>query len=156
MITRNKTTKRKRARKMLASYINPDGTRKETSIEARVRKILENMGLFFVAEKAFTWKNKTRYFDFWVTDGLTYSVLIECDGDYFHATAYKEGECKRSELTKLQKKNVRNDEFKNQMAMAKGIPLLRFTEGEIKRNAAAVKDRIAALIDSQTRSNSGA
>lgn len=146
-----RSARRKRAIKNLRSYVNRDGSRKVTSIEARVRGILEGLGVFFVPEKEVFWKGKRRIFDFWVTDGVNYSLLIECDGDYFHANAYKEGEAKRSELTRLQKRNLRNDAFKNKMAAAKGIPLLRLTESDIKRNAAAVRDRIAAEIESQSR-----
>lgn len=151
-VTRTRrSVRRKRAIKNLRSYVNRDGSRRVTSIEARVRSILEDLGVFFVPEKEMFWKGKRRIFDFWVTDGVNYSLLIECDGDYFHANAYKEGAAKRSKLTKLQKRNLRNDAFKNKMAAAKGIPLLRLTESDIKRNAAAVRDRIAAEIESQLR-----
>jgi len=66
------------------------------------------------------------------------SFCIECDGSYWHAEAYQEGDQKYSELTKIQKKNLRNDKFKNMMMHELGIPLLRFSETDIKRNISIV------------------
>ncbi len=141
-----RSVRRRRAIRNLAGFVNRDGSRKVTSIESRVASILDSAGLYYVPEKEMFWKGKRRIFDFWVTDGLNYSLLIECDGDYFHANAYKEGSVPRSKLTRLQKRNVRNDEFKDRMAQAKGVPLLRLTESEIKRDGAGVRDKILAAV----------
>lgn len=143
---KHKTVAKKRAIANLKSYINEDGTRKKTSIELKVEKVLDSLGVYYTAEKEFFWKGKKRIFDFFVTDGLNYSFLIEADGDYYHATEYKEGIVPKSKLTKLQKKNLRNDEFKNSMAQGLGIPLLRFTETEIKRSISTVREKIKKMI----------
>ncbi|HQM97378.1 MAG TPA: hypothetical protein PK705_10270 [Clostridia bacterium] len=137
--------RKERAIKTLASYRNADGTQKETGIERRMRVLLDSMGLYYIQEKAFSLNGKTRIFDFYVTTG-TMSFCIECDGDYWHATAYQEGDQKYSELSKLQKKNLRNDKLKNNMMKELGIPLLRFTETDVTRNIDYVKRRIELLL----------
>jgi very-short-patch-repair endonuclease len=144
---RKKTYKQRKARaiKTLKQYRNPDGTQKETGIERRMRVLLDSMGLYYIQEKAFSWKGKTRIFDFYITTG-TMSFCIECDGSYWHAEAYQEGDQKYSELTKIQKKNLRNDKFKNMMMHELGIPLLRFSETDIKRNIKYVEERIKLLL----------
>jgi G:T-mismatch repair DNA endonuclease (very short patch repair protein) len=136
---RKKTYKQRKAKaiKNLAQYKNSDETQKETGIERRMRVLLDSMGLYYIQEKAFSWKGKTRIFDFYITTG-TMSFCIECDGSYWHAEAYQEGDQKYSELTKIQKKNLRNDKFKNMMMHELGIPLLRFSETDIKRNISIV------------------
>jgi len=145
-IKRTYKQRKRRAIKTLKQYRNPDGTQKETSIERRIRVLLDSMGLYYVQEKKLTWKNKNRYFDFFVTDGLNYSFLIENDGDYWHATEYTEGIMKYKDLTAVQKKNLRNDKFKTNMAKELGIPLLRFTESEIKNNINYCKECILQMI----------
>lgn len=144
---RKKTYKQRKAKaiKTLKQYRNPDGTQKETGIERRMRVLLDSMGLYYIQEKAFSLNGKTRIFDFYITTG-TMSFCIECDGDYWHATAYQEGDQKYSELSKLQKKNLRNDKLKNNMMKELGIPLLRFTETDIKRNIKYVEERIKLLL----------
>ena len=144
---RKKTYKQRKAKaiKTLKQYRNPDGTQKETGIERRMRVLLDSMGLYYIQEKAFSLNGKTRIFDFYVTTG-TMSFCIECDGDYWHATAYQEGDQKYSELSKLQKKNLRNDKLKNNMMHELGIPLLRFSETDIKRNIKYVEERIKLLL----------
>jgi very-short-patch-repair endonuclease len=144
---RKKTYKQRKAKaiKTLKQYRNPDGTQKETGIERRMRVLLDSMGLYYIQEKAFSLNGKTRIFDFYVTTG-TMSFCIECDGNYWHATAYQEGDQKYSELSKLQKKNLRNDKLKNNMMHELGIPLLRFSETDIKRNIKYVEERIKLLL----------
>ena len=147
MLGRKETAKarfkkrKERAIKTLASYRNPDGSQKENSIEKKIRLLLDSMGLYYTQEKKFTYKGKTKVFDFYITNGIT-CLCIEADGDYWHARAYQEGEQKYSELTKIQKKNLRNDKFKTLMMQELGIPLLRFSEKDIKTNINLIKDKI--------------
>jgi very-short-patch-repair endonuclease len=131
-----------KAIKNLQQYKNADGTQKENSIERRVRVLLDSMGLYYIQEKIFIYKGRAKKFDFYVTDGINYTFCIECDGDYYHASAYQEGDQKYSDLTKIQRKNLRNDKFKNNMLKELGIPLLRFKEKDIKNNIDLVKEQI--------------
>jgi len=135
-----------KAIKNLSRYKNSDGTQKENKIEKRIRELLDEMGLYYQQEKSFVWNGKMKCFDFFVTNGLM-SFCIECDGDYWHATAYQEGDQKYADLTKIQKRNLRNDKFKNLMMSEMGIPLLRFTEYDIHHNIDSVQERIKSLIN---------
>ena len=135
-----------RAIKSLAQYKNEDGTQKENSIERRVRVLLDSMGVYYEQEKRLTWKGKVKYFDFYITDGLN-SFVIECHGTYWHALEWHEGLKKKMELTKLQRKNLRNDKFKAQMVQALGIPLLCLWEDEIKTNIESVKTKILEMLN---------
>jgi len=143
---RNFLSRKKKAIAQLKLYRNKDGTQKENKIEKKVRELLDSMGLRYEQEKPFIYKGKKRIFDFYVNTGLM-SFCIECDGDYWHATDYQEGEKKYSELTKIQRKNLRNDKFKNLMMHELGIPLLRFSETEIKRDINYIEERIKNLIN---------
>jgi len=134
-----------RAIKNLAQYKNEDGTQKENSIERRIRVLLDSMGLYYEQEKRLTWKGKTRYFDFYITDGLN-RFIIEAMGKYWHAFEYHEGLKKKMELTKLQRKNLRNDKFKAQMTQALGIPVLYLWEDEIKNNIESIKTKILTML----------
>lgn len=143
-----RSVKKKRAIKTLNSYKNKDGTRKQTSIENRFAKILDLLGIHYTAEYGLYYKNKYRVYDFYITNGQ-WAFLAEVDGSYWHAQSYKDGEKSYSELTKIQKKNIRNDKFKDMIAKKLGIPLLRFTEDEVKRNSGSVIERIVEEIKSQ-------
>ena len=133
----------------LKGYINPDGTRRESSIEQKVRKFLDQRGIPYVQEFMLTHDGKSRFYDFLISDGVNYFLLTETDGDYFHAVAYQEGKKQYSKLTRLQRKNLRNDKFKNELAAKMGFPLMRFTEHEIKNNFSAVVHRILQEINRQ-------
>lgn len=130
-----------RAIKTLASYKNADGTQKETSIEKKIRLLLDSMGLYYVQEKEFFFKGRKKVFDFYVTTGLM-SWALEIQGSYWHSQKYLEGEQKYNTLTGTQKKNLRNDKFKNLMMKELGIPLLYLWEDEINRNILGVKEKI--------------
>lgn len=119
---------------------------KESSIETKIRLFLEAQGIFFVQEKRITYQHKTRYYDFYVTDGRNYTFFIEADGDYFHDPKGK---------TRLQKKNKRNDLFKDKIAKAKGIPLLRMKEKDIRYNFQKVAHEIFQEIHRQSGEGGG-
>lgn len=137
----NKKKKYKKIKKQLQLYTLPNGTHLESSIERKVRELLEHEGIPYVQEKKLQYKNKWKSFDFYVSDGVNYSFLIECDGDFWHNENGK---------TPIQKKNIRNDKFKNELAEHFGIPLLRFKEHEIKNNIQKIKNKIKEEIQRQT------
>jgi very-short-patch-repair endonuclease len=88
-------------------------------------------------------KNKTRFYDFYVTNGKDYSFLIETDGEWFHPKEYSKS------LNKIQKHNLKNDKLKNNIAKAKGIPLIRLREHDIKYNFNYIKSQILNEINRQ-------
>lgn len=139
---------RRRAIATLESYVNDDGTRKQTSIEARFEKMLLSMGLYFDREYRVTLDGKTRFYDFRVTNGV-WAFLAEIDGEYWHAQKYKDGKTPYSKLSRLQRRNLRNDKLKDCFAKRLGVPLLRFTEDEVKRNISGAAAKVAAEIAAQ-------
>jgi len=134
-----------KAIKNLASFKNDDGTQKENSIEKKIRLILDSLGLFYIQEKKFTWQGKNRYFDFYVTNGVS-GFCCEIMGTYWHSQKYLEGTQKYATLTKIQKKNLRNDKFKREMLQDLGIPLLCLWEDEIKRSIDETSKKIIKYV----------
>lgn len=138
--------KKERAIKTLASYKNSDGTQKENKIEKKVRELLDSMGLYYEQEKRFSYKGKTRIFDFYVTNGIT-GWACEIQGTYWHSQKYLEGEQKYATLTKIQKRNLRNDKFKNLMMKEMNIPILYLWEDEINSNIKEVERKIKGYVE---------
>ena len=99
----------------------------ETSIEKSIKNILAKENIKF--EKSFYvyFKDRSKYkiYDFYLFD---YNLLIEADGDYWHANPNK-----FTTLNETQSKNVKNDKFKNNLAKEKGYNLVRFWEEDIKK-----------------------
>jgi very-short-patch-repair endonuclease len=72
-----------------------------------------------------------------------YKIIIECDGDYWHANPLF------YDINKLgirQKRNTQRDRFKNEYLKRKGWKVLRFFESDIKKSPskciAIVEDQI--------------
>jgi very-short-patch-repair endonuclease len=141
----------KRIKKSVAAFFDENGNRVETSIESKIRKWLLREGIPFIQEYKITSHGQNRFYDFYITDGLTYHILVECDGGFFHSQNYLEGKQKRSKLSKIQKKNLYNDKKKNRIAQKVGIPLLRFWEKDIKYGFENVTKAILNEIERQTK-----
>jgi G:T-mismatch repair DNA endonuclease (very short patch repair protein) len=142
--------KKKKAIKILKSY---EG--KETSIEKKIREFLDKEGIYYKQEYGVECyvKEKRHYkvYDFYISGtnekGNMFHFLVEADGDYWHGSAYLEGNTPYSKLTKIQKRNLRNDKLKTNIAKQIGLPLLRFKEKEIKFNFDKVQKDIKDLIE---------
>lgn len=143
-------SKKKKAQKILKSFQG-----KESSIEKKIREFLQEEGIFAIREWRINKKfNKIEYFkvyDFYVSGinekGRQFDFLIEADGGYWHGNDYLEGKIPYSKLTKIQKKNIKNDKLKNKLAKDAGLPLLRLKEKDIKYNFEEVKKQIYDLIN---------
>lgn len=102
-----------------------------TSIEIAIKYILNEMGVAY--------KHQFRLgrfiFDFKVQD----SILIECDGDYWHSNPLFYNESNVNDKQKLIKNR---DIMKNQIAKEQGYTLLRFWENDIKNNLQDIKNII--------------
>ena len=83
---------------------------------------VERVGLAFIPQ----YMMAGYYYDFYLPE---YNLLIEADGDYWHANPNK-----YSTLNESQKANAKNDRFKNNLAKEKGYDLIRFWEEDIKKN----------------------
>lgn len=98
---------------------------------------LDKLGLNY--ERQFEAKEIGRFYDFCVrTDGGS-PILIEVDGDYYHANPDKIDE---SKLSPMQKKNKRVDEWKNEWALKHCIPIIRIWEDDIRNYPKKVMDML--------------
>ena len=75
-----------------------------------------------------------------------YKIIIECDGDYWHANPKIYN---RKKLDKRQKVNINRDLFKDKYLSKKGWVILRFFESEIKSNVNRCIDKIKFTIVQQ-------
>jgi very-short-patch-repair endonuclease len=101
----------------------------KTSIEQKISNILLEYKIKFESQYDIYYNdNNFKSYDFYLKD---FNLLIEADGDYWHANPNKYlTEC---DLTNVQKINKLNDEFKNDLAKKNGYFLLRFWEEDIKK-----------------------
>ena len=97
----------------------------DTKIEKKMAKELIKKKIPFI--KQFNFDNK------FVCDMAIphLKMIIECDGDYWHAnpSIYRD-----RKLTYNQKKNTQRDKFKDRFLTEKGWLVLRFFESDIKKN----------------------
>ncbi len=99
---------------------------KETLIEVIIRKILEEEKILFEPYyKVYAGDGKYKEYDFYLPEK---NILIEADGDYWHANPKI---FSADMLNETQTKNRINDEYKNNLASDKKITLLRFWENDI-------------------------
>jgi len=102
------------------SHIN--SSKLETFFEERV---LKPLNVKYSDQK----KVSTKYYDFYLPE---YNLLIEVDGDYYHAKD------RDKKLNEMQKKNIVNDHKKNLIANSKGYNIIRFWESTIKNKTLTV------------------
>jgi very-short-patch-repair endonuclease len=98
--------------------------------EKEFEKILKEMGIEYESQKIL----RGKIFDYYIPD---YKMLCEVDGDYYHANKEK-----YTTLNEMQKRNVKNDNYKNIIAKGMGYNIFRVWESELKNNISAVIERI--------------
>lgn len=96
--------------------------------ERFAKEFLDKLGVKYTYQ--FKAESIGRYFDFYIE---SCRLLIEIDGDFFHAFGKT-----REEMSPMQKKNTRIDEYKNRWALEHGIPILRIWEHDINKNPSEV------------------
>lgn len=158
MFTKRKKVRRrpKKRIKILDRYkkIDPKTGKKvqvETKPEAVVRHVLLDLGVEFKKEYGIKFSKWYRVYDYLVQKSGEYCFLVEIDGDYFHSINYHEGKVMYSELSSMQKRNVRNDKLKDRIAKGIGFPLLRFWERDIKFRPLWVREQIESEIKRQKK-----
>lgn len=106
-----------------------------------MEELLQEMNLnykySFIIEK--------RQYDFLLTD---YNIIIECDGDYWHANPKffpepKDWQIERQEI----------DREKNRIAEDSGYIILRFWEDDINNDLEYVQQKIASQVASEPQRN---
>ena len=117
---------------------NASAMKKEmTKPEREMNQILTELNVEFEPQKVVGFK----IYDFYVPQS---NLLIEVDGDYFHANPeiYTEGD-----LNKMQQRNVKNDEFKDILANGRGYNLIRVWESDLANKYEEVKLNIKKQLD---------
>lgn len=109
-----------------------DGSKLETYFRVN---ILEALNIEYVQQ--YKLSAIGRYYDFYLPK---YNILIECDGDYWHADPKK---YKKEDLNAIQKRNIRVDEQKNKYALMYGYVLLRFWEKDVYKN----KKKVISILE---------
>ena len=112
-------------------------SKKMTGPEIIFAELLNTEGILYETQKIVG----NKIFDFYLPD---YNLICEVDGDYFHSnpSVYQE-----HQLNGMQKKNKRNDLFKNALASTMGYGMFRVWEKDLKENLEEVKLRLKLAID---------
>lgn len=111
-----------------------------TSIERLLAKEMHEKKLPF--EEQFNMDDKF-VFDFAIPKSR---LLIECDGDYWHANPKIYERSNMENLDKRQRMNIVRDKVKDKYAKDRGWYVLRFFESEIKKNPTKCVNRIVKFI----------
>ena len=81
-------------------------------------------------------KDIGRWFDFYLQE---HNLIIEIQGSYWHGDSriYEE-----KDLNKIQKKNIKVDEYKQKWALTHGIPIYYIWEKDIRENPKMVMEEL--------------
>ena len=88
-------------------------------------------------------KDIQRFYDFYLPDS---NILIEIDGDYYHANPEKYDVNNWNSLTPTQKHDIMVDNIKNKWALLHGIPIYRFWENDIRKNPSKVLNELKDIV----------
>jgi len=114
---------RKKIREARAKQVTP---KYDTKIEVKIQNYLKAIGFdFFTHHYIKDIKHHYRC-DIWIPN---INLIIECDGDYFHAHPDK---YKDEELNERQKEQKERDTIRTKELIEKGFKVLRLWEKEIK------------------------
>jgi len=156
VIRRKKSKKKQTIKAKLKRYKREDGNgNKETLPEKLFREILQSFNLSYHQEYKVAHKQMVKSYDFCIFkrkegyDDNVYDwrLLVEVHGDYWHSLAYFEGTKSRRDLSKVQKKNLRNDLLKRKIAYIYNFPILYVWENELKNNYEGVKSRLLKVLN---------
>ena len=139
----------KRAKKMIYKLKrqakNPEGlqvlttnaakmTSKMTWPEREFKKMLKELKVKFEVQKIVG----SKIFDFYIPEK---NLIVEVDGSYYHGNPET-----NKTLNGMQKKNIRNDVFKDALAKGLGYGIERVWENELKDKYEEVKKRFKKLL----------
>lgn len=108
-------------------------SKKMTWPEAEFVKLMEELNITCESQKII----RLKIYDFFLPD---YNIIIEVDGDYFHGNPEL-----FEEMNKMQKRNIKNDKYKDMLARGLGYQLERVWENDLKNNYEQVKERFKRL-----------
>ena len=98
------------------------------------KDFLDKLGVEYTYQ--FEAKDIGRFFDFYLPG---HNLILEIDGSYFHSDPRI---VKEEDMSPMQKKNRRVDEYKNRWALEHGIPLMRIWEKDIRENPDKVMNEL--------------
>jgi len=107
---------------------------KMTWPEKEFKKLLKEIGVSFEIQKVVG----NKIFDFYIPEK---NMLIEVDGDYWHANPDTV-----ETLNKIQERNLRNDKFKEGLAAGLGYKLERVWESDLKNNYKVIKANFKKIL----------
>lgn len=118
---------------------------KETKIEVIIRHILMANDIRFIQEKIIPFLGSYKKYDFycWEEDkdgNRLWEFFIEAHGTYFHAKEYVKKKVTRRHVNLMQKKNVKNDQIKINLAKKINVPLIVFWEDTIRNSPTYVRN----------------
>lgn len=109
-------------------------SKKMTWPEREFRKLMRELGVKIIPQKIVMGK----IYDFYEPIS---NILFEVDGNYFH------GDSEMYEtLNPMQRRNVKNDAYKDVLARGLGYEIERIWESDLKKNYAEVKQRVIKLL----------
>ena len=108
-------------------------SKNQTWPEREFEKMLNELDIKYEQQKIVGKK----IFDFYIP-GI--NCLVEVDGSYFHAENVEV-----KDMSKMQKRNVKNDKFKDNLAKGYGYKIERVWESDLKENYESVKQRFKEL-----------
>lgn len=133
----NMIKKIKRKAKNPLGSVQKNATKMSTKMtwpEREFKKMLTELGIVFEVQKVVGKK----IFDFYIPEK---NMLIEVDGDYWHANPNR-----TEKLNKTQERNLRNDKFKEGLAAGLGYSLERVWESDLKENYKVVKSNFKKIL----------
>ena len=104
---------------------------KETKIEKAIARELSKRNINFISQYPI---GKSFVCDFALPE---YKIIIECDGDYWHANPKL-----YNKLNKIQERKVKTDKFKDKYLEKEGWKVLRFFESDINGSVSNCVDTI--------------
>lgn len=110
-------------------------TKKMTWPEKEFKKLMKEIGINVLPQKIVGGK----IYDFYIPSK---NMLIEIDGNYYHGDSNM-----FEELSPMQKRNKKNDEYKNVLAKGLGYKIERIWESDLKNNYNEVKQKMKKLTE---------
>lgn len=126
-----KTTNKSEILKQNASKMSKKMTAPEKKFLSLMKELNENVECQKIVG--------SKIYDFYIPKK---NMLIEVDGDYYHGSAIFE----EKGLNSMQKRNKKNDVFKNTLAIGMGYSLERVWESDLNNNYQIVKERMIELL----------
>jgi very-short-patch-repair endonuclease len=108
-------------------------TKKMTWPEKEFKKLMKELEIRIIPQKIVGGK----IYDFYIP---LKNILVEIDGNYYHGD-----ENIYEELSAMQRRNKKNDKYKDVLAKGLGYEIERIWESDLKNNYNQVKERIKEL-----------